>query len=225
MAQPTNYKISTGVDLNAVFAPINPVDYGTLSAPTIVDNAWVSITPTLVNSPNNNVSINNNALIINNTGVYRLNIALNFGTGIQQSSQVVFVLSSTSTFPDIDSYVYIPSPNMSNIYAMNITGGNGRAGQLVQNNLNNINLGNCLVFNQSDQTNFDKEPYFVRINLTKGDTGTGPSRPNFLTIDITFIVNSTPQNIFPQIRLIDEGANPSINLANSKWMLTRISNI
>ena len=228
MTEPTNYRVSSGADLNTIFSSIavNQIDYGLLPNNFFVGEVWTSITPiSQVNTtPNNITIIGNNGFKINSSGLYRLNISLNFGNCNEQTQRVVFILSSSPNPIVGDVYDFTPSPTMQEIYAINCSGANNINNGNAANNLNNLNLGNCFTLN-TDNFGIDRSPYFFSFQLDKEQSDTSLARSNFFTLDITFQAQ-TNKFIYPYIRIRDEqSGSASVTLTNSKWMFTKINNM
>jgi hypothetical protein len=225
----TNYLVN-GQDLNTFFAPIavNQIDYGVLCSTNdlFVPESWTQIINNTLNNISNNIVIaggsNNRAFKITSPGFYRLNITLNFGKAVEETQNVVFILSNDSVFPSDNGYNFEPSPRMSKIYSINCSGANGYNGD-VTNYLNNINAGNCLKLNAT-QNKFNTDPYFFSFVLEKSGAGEAESRSNFFTLDIMFEATEG-QFIYPYIRCQQSSSNPSVTLQNSKWMFTKINDI
>lgn len=210
---------SSGQDLNTIFEPIvvNEIDYGTFSDTSVGTN-WDTIGRANLNTPNN-ISISGNGFKITSKGLYRLNIALNFGSNNGSSFQnIAFILSNNASLSGTSGYSFTPSPTMANISAINCSGACGVTGN-AQNYLNSQNIGNCLSLNPVASNTDTTNPYFFAFRLT-GTSST--SNSNFFTLDITFTA-SLDQFIYPYIRCT--GSGQTVFLQNSKWMFTKINDI
>lgn len=225
MASATGF-LANGKDLNQIFAPIgvNGIDYGTIPNYT-VQETWVPFNNLEETGAGKNIEIITGGFKITSPGLYRLNISLNVGNANESTQNVVFILADTNIPP---SYDFVASPDISTIYAINCSGANGTDTVNATNNLNNINLGNCLSLNPT-QKSFSLNPYFFSFTLQKSSTGSSISRSNFFTLDITFRTSfktgQNYQNIYPYIRCRQSSSNPVVVMQNSTWRFIKLNNM
>lgn len=238
MANPTGFITNkspySNQDLNTVFAPIstiNNIDYGnmTMLGNPYVGEVWVPIDGITKTNP----VLNNIQLIsvsagytigfkILTEGIYKIQIMLNFSIVNEQYQTVVFMLGRSNQLPNNDNVTnVIPSPNMSQIYSINVSGAYG-TGSSVSNGLNTTtNNANILAVGNIPTTPITEQPYFMSFRAFKSSSGAAQCYPNIYTLDITFTASAN-QEIYPYIRCQSEASNPYVTMSNCKWMIIKL---
>lgn len=249
MANPTGFITNKSPyvnnDLNTVFAPINNVDYGTLSITstnpadpntyipgTTIGETWRGMN-VISSEVYHNVHIHNDIsgeplFVVLAVGVYKLCITMSFLWGTQTTHKMVFTLVDTG-LPNADNTLpgsINPSPKITQIYSINVNGGQGVSGSSVDNNLNGaVSIGgpNLLSFGPDNTIAYEDQPYFVYFQIVQSTNSADKAFPNLYTIEITFRTTGVA-NIKPCIRCAQEAGNdPSIQLQYGKWMFMKIA--
>jgi hypothetical protein len=251
----TNYIVSNGnyinTDLNAIFAPISrgAVDYGTFDvsatylgtgvAQSYIGEAWCLFnTPVVTASAGNITTIpasgaSGGGFTIVNSGFYRLYITLFFtGANVQETYQkFLFILNSSSLVPNNSNpanltVTFTPSPNMSQIYSINCSGGasTNNAAQIF--NINNSDFGYSNTANNANLLSVTTDTSSPSTNPYYFASFASSNRSNINTLDITF--NATAgQDIYPQIVCQGFGTNydnpqNTLDGIGSKWTFFKL---